>query len=135
MFTILKKNNFILMGIVLLAVLCTQIFPYIHFHHTHENDKTNIISHFNHIENKQHHKEHDDNHHNEQEHLIRDWSYLKTFSCNNFNTVTHLQCITSKIFNDIHAFVSIVQNETKHPPPEEVSLSIDYSRGPPAILS
>ncbi len=136
MIQLLKKNNFILLGAILLAVLCTQVFPYIHFHHSHENENTKISSHYNHPVNTHQSEQHErDHHHDEHHRIIGDWNYVKTVSCSNLNIETNSQLVPNILYIERYKHIAIVYEKPNHPPPNTFKYKLDLSRGPPAPLS
>lgn len=127
-----------ILGVIVLLTLCAQVFPYIHFHHTHDDNSFNIIVSSHPInEEKSHHSEqHNGEHHHEgNEHFAGDWNFIKSISSSPLKISANLKWITNIIFDEKLEQVSIVQKESKHPPPKKISLSPDLSRGPPAYLS
>lgn len=138
MFKILKKNKFLQKGNILLAVLCTQVFPYIHFHHTHVDNHFSIIvsSHPIDHENSHHSEQHDGEHHHEAKvHIVADWNYIKTVSDSPLKDSVNLDWITQLTFDEKYTHNSIVNKEQFHTPSNKILLLPDLSRGPPALLS
>jgi hypothetical protein len=138
MIQLIKKNNFMNLGVIVLLTFCAQVFPYIHFHHTHDNNNFNIIvsSHPINLENSHHSEQHNGEHHHEgNEHIVANWNYIKTISNSPLKVSVSLKCITNLFFNEKSVHVSIVYKKSIHPPPNKISFSPDLSRGPPALLS
>lgn len=127
-----------ILGVIVLVTLCIQVFPYIHFHHTHDDNNFNIIvsSHpINHE--KSHHSEQHNGEHNHEsnEHIVGSWNYVKSVPRLVLKFSTNLQWITNIVFDEKLEQITIVQVGTNHPPPKQVLLSPNLSRGPPTYLS
>ena len=125
-------------GVILLLIFCTQFFPYIHFHHSHDDNNFNIIvsSHPVKHENNHHSEQHNGEHHHEgNEHIVADWNYIKTVSNSPLKISVNLEYITNLIFDEKVIQISIVYKEPTHPPPNKNFISPDLSRGPPALQS
>ncbi|MBN4081054.1 hypothetical protein JYT44_01680 [Caldithrix abyssi] len=138
MIQLIKKNNFMILGVIVLVTLCIQVFPYIHFHHTHDDNNFNIIvgSHPINHEKSHHSEQHNGEHHHEgKEHFVGDWNFIRSISSSPLKISADLQLITNIIFDEKLEQVSIIQRESIHPPPNKISLFPDLSRGPPRYLS
>lgn len=137
---LIKKNNVKILGVIVLVMLCTQVFPYIHFHHTHDDNNFNIIvsSHpINHEKShnsEQHNGEHQ-HQHKSNEHIEGSWNYVKTVPRLALKFSTNSLWITDIVLDEQLEQVTIVQIETNYPPPKQILFFPSLSRGPPAYLS
>jgi hypothetical protein len=138
MIKLIKKSNYIIFGMSVLVTLCVQIFPYIHFHHTHDGHdlQINMSSHPVTQEDEHHSAPHNGDHHHEgNEHFVGDWNYIKTISSLHIKLFANLEWIANGFLDENRKPVSISHKASPHPPPKKISYSPDLSRGPPAILS
>lgn len=139
----MKKSNFIfnkplIVTLGLMILYFAQIYPYIHFHHTHNNHGSQIVvsSHPLHQESNNHSEQHKGEHQHEgNEHIVGDWNYVKPVPKLPLKFSTNFLWVTNIDYMEKFEQFTIVQTESIYIQPFKILFSLDLSRGPPPDLS
>ena len=97
---------------LIVAMLCTQLFSIVHFHHTHDADDNSqiiISAHPINSENNRHnHHDNDDHHHPEDDHIIAGWHFIKSDLFSQNKNQKFEAIFTRSIINDPISLSSLI---------------------------
>ena len=122
---------------VLLVLCFGQIYPFIHFHHTHDEHGTKVVPSVHPIDYvEENHSGHhaDDHEHSAPEHAIGDWDYIKPAPRQAFIQPLGFYTLSTVVTSDNPITPFVVQSINHRPPPQQVLISLAIPRGPPQLV-
>ena len=123
--------------LVLPFLYFAQIYPFIHFHHTHDEHGTKVVlsTHPTEHVDENHSGHHGDDHeHSTPEHVSGERDYTKPSLKRAFILPISFNSISTVVISDNSITTFVVQNIDYYRQPQQVFISPNIPRGPPQLV-